>query len=86
MLEHLSIPRYTEQKLYVTMRWVQTISRKDSIRNAYRESSETVRRNPTLVGEDTVRPAWRHAEAGRNDQLPWWQHGGVTTRAKFLVG
>ncbi len=72
MLERLSIPRYTEQTLCVTMRWVQKISRKDSIRNAYRESSETVRRNPILIGEDTVRPAWRHVEAGRNDRLPRW--------------
>ena len=31
------------------------------------ESSETLRRTPTSVGEDIVRPAWRHAEPGRND-------------------
>ena len=33
------------------------------------ESSETPRRTPiaALIGEDIVRPAWRHAEPGRND-------------------
>jgi hypothetical protein len=34
------------------------------------ESSETVRQASTPVGEDTVRAAWRHAEAGRNDPSP----------------
>ncbi|MGH2771765.1 MAG: LAGLIDADG family homing endonuclease, partial [Actinomycetota bacterium] len=31
------------------------------------ESSETICRTPVLTGEDMVRPAWRHAEPGRND-------------------
>ena len=31
------------------------------------ESSETICRTPALTGEDMVRPAWRHAEPGRND-------------------
>ena|SRR5581483_4321498 len=35
------------------------------------ESSETLRRTPIPeVGEDIVRPAWRHAEPGRNDLAP----------------
>ena len=32
------------------------------------DSSETVRQVSPQGGKDTVRPAWRHAEAGRNDQ------------------
>jgi LAGLIDADG endonuclease len=32
------------------------------------ESSETIRQAPAPAGEDIVRAAWRHAEAGRNDQ------------------
>jgi LAGLIDADG endonuclease len=32
------------------------------------ESSETIRQAPANAGEDIVRAAWRHAEAGRNDQ------------------
>ena len=31
------------------------------------DSSETVRQVPPQGGKDTVRPAWRHAEASRND-------------------
>ena len=35
------------------------------------ESSETIRRTPEAIfGEDIVRPAWRHAEPGRNDLAP----------------
>ena len=35
------------------------------------ESSETTRRTPAAnAGEDIVRPAWRHAEPGRNDLAP----------------
>jgi hypothetical protein len=34
------------------------------------ESSETIRRTPTRVGEEMVRPAWRHAEPGRNALAP----------------
>ena len=34
------------------------------------ESSETIRRTPSEGGEDMVRPAWRHAEQGRNDPAP----------------
>ena len=30
------------------------------------DSSETVRQVPVAAGKDTVRPAWRHAEASRN--------------------
>ena len=32
------------------------------------ESSETIRQAPASAGEDIVRAAWRHAEAGGNDQ------------------
>jgi LAGLIDADG endonuclease len=32
------------------------------------ESSETIRQVPAIAGKDIVRAAWRHAEAGRNDQ------------------
>ena len=56
-------------------------------------SSETARQAPPLVeGEDTVRPAWRHAEPGRNDLAPQRRiscRRGVTKVpkvAKFLVG
>ena len=35
------------------------------------ESSETICRTPAQsVGEEMVRPAWRHAEPGRNDLAP----------------
>jgi hypothetical protein len=35
------------------------------------ESSETIRRTPVMsTGEDMVRPAWRHAEPGRNALAP----------------
>ena len=53
------------------------------------ESSETVRQASRKVrvakqrvrGKDTVRPAWRHAEAGRNDQpFRWDERRKVTMR------
>src|SRR5437764_14589685 len=49
---------------------VQTISRKPG-RKIFLGSSETIRQAPLQnVGEDIVRTAWRHAEAGRNVRLP----------------
>jgi hypothetical protein len=35
------------------------------------DPSETIRRAPVLTGEEIVRAAWRHAEAGGDDRPAW---------------
>jgi hypothetical protein len=50
------------------MRSVRTISREVATPCVV-DPSETIRRASTYaVGEEIVRAAWRHAEAGRNDR------------------
>ena len=48
---------------------VQTTSRKPIVPSEREGSSETIRQATFLAKvEEIVRAAWRHAEAGRNDQ------------------
>src|SRR3954447_12920622 len=65
--EHLSDAGFTRLK-----QWAITMNGGGRYRRVHRpESSETICRTPVKsVGEEMVRPAWRHAEPGRNVLAP----------------
>ena len=55
--------RFTERDFEIAAELSKTNRRKPG-------SQETTRKAPNPAGDDIVRPAWRHAEDGRNDHPP----------------
>src|SRR5262249_128596 len=88
MLEGLSIPRYSSNHpgSAVTKRWVQIISRKGHDPVTGRGILRDCTPGAPSGSEDTVRAAWRHAEAGGNDRPLTEQVRVTSTERSSLSG